>query len=63
MSYPTHKHRCPGCNFSWVCTCADPENHHGFCFECQPATAPPPPAGQLSESEVLKRWDLAQEQS
>ena len=31
-----HKHPCPRCGWNWPCTCADPDRHHGFCFECAP---------------------------
>lgn len=60
-SYTIHKHRCPGCGWNWTCTCREPDEHHGFCFECAakassvpveakttPPTTPTPPPDENS---------------
>ena len=63
----SHKHLCPGCNWRWVCTCLEPDQHHGFCFECRPADITPNPPVDSGrpidpfEAAALKRWDLLKE--
>lgn len=59
MSYDTHKHRCPKCQWNWVCTCSEPDQHHGFCFDCDPN--PPAPLPVHQSVLVSERWDLRDE--
>lgn len=68
-SYSTHRHRCPACGWNWTCTCQEPDEHHGFCFECSekassvPAEAPEG-SGMDSGSDPTKKsrlrasWEL-----
>jgi hypothetical protein len=57
-----HQHPCPRCGWRWTCTCQDPDQHHGFCFECADKTQSPihgvttPPSPLPPPDETYPGW-------
>lgn len=49
-----HQHPCLACGWKFPCTCNDPNEHSGLCFECA-AKASSLPAEGISPPDVAPR--------